>query len=308
MSNNWRKAISPERDRLQSRILVLIFGPALGLLAVSSLTLQFLGSPYLELPAELLVSMIFALIAWKLGSATRGAALCGGIICFLLTSNHAAYLNPGSTPILHSILPPLIVLFLLTFTATKAGKARKRKADLAEDRKGRNAAQVIANLGAAALLSNFPGYFLFDITRSLTHHPVSFRFFTILPLAALTEATADTVSSEIGQAFGGRPILLATLQRVAPGTDGAVTLLGTLAGITGGALVAAIGTVTLGIGFAGFLIAMAAGTAGLFFDSLLGATIERKGWFGNDWVNFSSTVFAALLALFMLAFRWRGIA
>ena len=32
-----------------------------------------------------------------------------------------------------------------------------------------------------------------------------------------------------------------------------------------------------------------------FFDSLLGATVERRGWLGNDLVNFASTVFAAML-------------
>ena len=39
-----------------------------------------------------------------------------------------------------------------------------------------------------------------------------------------------------------------------------------------------------------------AGCAGLFFDSLLGATVERRGWLGNDLVNFASTVFAAVVA------------
>ncbi len=56
----------------------------------------------------------------------------------------------------------------------------------------------------------------------------------LMCLAAMVEATADTVSSEIGQAFGGRPVMLLTLQQVDPGADGAVTLLGSLAGITGG--------------------------------------------------------------------------
>jgi uncharacterized membrane protein len=43
-----------------------------------------------------------------------------------------------------------------------------------------------------------------------------------------------------------------------------------------------------------------AAAAGLFFDSLLGATVERKGWLGNDLVNFTSTAFAALLAALIL--------
>jgi uncharacterized membrane protein len=44
------------------------------------------------------------------------------------------------------------------------------------------------------------------------------------------------------------------------------------------------------------LIALAAGAGGLFFDSFLGATMERRGWIGNDLVNFASTLFAAVLA------------
>jgi len=48
-------------------------------------------------------------------------------------------------------------------------------------------------------------------------------------VAALVEATADTVSSEIGQAFGGEPVLIGDYVRVEPGTDGAVTLSGSCA-------------------------------------------------------------------------------
>ncbi len=58
----------------------------------------------------------------------------------------------------------------------------------------------------------------------------------VMCLAALVEATADTVSSEIGQAFGGRPVMVLSLKRVEVGTDGAVTLLGSGAGILAGAI------------------------------------------------------------------------
>ena len=43
-------------------------------------------------------------------------------------------------------------------------------------------------------------------------------------------------------------------------------------------------------------IALGAGVCGLFFDSAVGATLERRGWLGNDLVNFASTAFAAALA------------
>ena len=50
-----------------------------------------------------------------------------------------------------------------------------------------------------------------------------------------------------------------------------------------------------------FAVSWAAGVFGLFFDSLLGATLERRGWINNDTVNFLSTVSAAGFALGMLA-------
>jgi uncharacterized protein (TIGR00297 family) len=115
-------------------------------------------------------------------------------------------------------------------------------------------------------------------------------------VAALVEATADTVSSEIGQAFGGDPVLITGLRRVVPGTDGAVTLLGSCAGIAAGALIAISGGWAMHLSVKETLTALVAGICGLFFDSFLGATAERRGWLGNDLVNFASTAFAAALS------------
>jgi uncharacterized protein (TIGR00297 family) len=96
--------------------------------------------------------------------------------------------------------------------------------------------------------------------------------------------------------------MLTTLRRIATGTDGAISLTGTLAGIAAAALIAATGAPALGMSFAECLVAFAAGVAGLFFDSLLGATVERRGWIGNDLVNFTSTAFAAALSLLAIRF------
>jgi uncharacterized protein (TIGR00297 family) len=124
----------------------------------------------------------------------------------------------------------------------------------------------------------------------------------VMCVAALVEATADTVSSEIGQAFGGDPVLIAGLRRVEPGTDGAVTLLGSSAGIVAGAAVAIAGGWAMHLTAGAMLTALVAGACGLFFDSFLGATVERRGWIGNDLVNFCSTLFAAILAAVVYRF------
>jgi uncharacterized protein (TIGR00297 family) len=122
-----------------------------------------------------------------------------------------------------------------------------------------------------------------------------------LPLAALAEAAADTVSSEVGQVFGGRPRMITTLRRVEQGTDGGLSLIGTLVGVAAAGFVAALGAWALGGGLEIFWISAAGGVFGLFFDSLLGATLERRGWLNNDAVNFLSTASAAVFALGVLA-------
>jgi uncharacterized protein (TIGR00297 family) len=188
-------------------------------------------------------------------------------------------------------------LFVLTFLATHAGRKRKATSGLAESRSGRTTSQVVANLGFAALFA-FPlsSIIVFRIWRSDDARLGSIVT-GVCVIAALAEATADTVSSEIGQAFGGTPFMLTTLRRAPPGTDGAISLKGTLAGIAAAAIISATGAPALGMSSAECAVAFAAGVAGLFFDSLLGATLERRGYLGNDLVNFASTLFAALAAV-----------
>jgi uncharacterized protein (TIGR00297 family) len=199
---------------------------------------------------------------------------------------------------LHGALLPLLAVFLLTYIATKIGRAQKDHLGTSESRHGRNAAQVAANLGIAALAASLIG------TLEGEHSPA---LAGLLATAALAEAAADTASSEIGQVFGGQPRMLTTFRKVAPGTDGAITLVGTLAGILAAAIVAAISCLAASAITAQrwdwlfFAVALAAGVFGLLFDSLLGATLEPRNLLNNDAVNFLSTVSATGFALALLA-------
>lgn len=122
------------------------------------------------------------------------------------------------------------------------------------------------------------------------------RAVTVMAMAAaFVEAAADTVSSEMGQSLPGRVFLINSGQLVPAGTDGGISLAGTLAGSIAGAIVAALSGVCLGLSIGEAATCWGAGIAGIFIDSWLGATLERKSLLGNDAVNFSSTIFSALL-------------
>jgi uncharacterized protein (TIGR00297 family) len=297
----WTKAIPEAGDRAQSRWLVGVCGLVLVVLSLETRrwTISF-GVGWHAAPfafGALAVSGIFALTVLALRGATLGGAACGGMICLLVTF----WTGVGTGSIVRSGFTPLAFLFLLTFAATRAGRRQKARMGLAEARKGRSASQVIANLSVAGMcVSPLAGWALSSGLASCCA-PGIFAVWVgwvmrTMCLAALVEATADTVSSEIGQAFGGQPVMMTSLRPVPPGTDGAVTALGSCAGMVGGAVVAMAGGWAMHLEMRGTVVALGAGVCGLFFDSLLGATLERRGWLGNDLVNFASTMFAAGLA------------
>ena len=115
-------------------------------------------------------------------------------------------------------------------------------------------------------------------------------------VGALAAATADTVGGELGIAAGGRTWLLTNARPVTAGADGGVSAVGTLCTVLGAAAIAAL-AVALGLltpRAAGWVAV--AGTAGALLDSLLGATLERRGLLDNEGVNLLSTLAAAWLA------------
>ncbi len=285
------KAISPARDRLQSRLLVTLTAPAVaasilfGLLATGDQ-----GGRY-QITA---VSLLFAAIAAFMRSATVSGAVCGALVCFCMTW----WTRDLERPLPHSALPPLLCLFILTFAATRAGRKQKQARGLAERSSGRTAAQVMANLGVAALIVTPVGAYTAALA-GLTL-PIDPLVLATACLAALAEATADTVSSEIGQAFGEKTYMLTSLRRVHRGTDGGVSVLGTSAGAAAALLVVLVGIWSLRLSAPATAIAFSAAIIGFVADSLLGATLERRGWIGNNIVNLASTAIAAF-AVFPLA-------
>jgi uncharacterized protein (TIGR00297 family) len=236
--------------------------------------------PYLgrRIVLAIAVNLAFALLAWAVKAASRSGAVCG----FLL--GVAIYLGYGYKSFLL-----LFAFVLLGSAATRVGYARKAARGIAEGRRGaRSWREALANLLAAAF---------FAILVITTHHEAAFL---IALTAALGEAAGDTVSSEIGQWTSDRAYLITTFQPVPAGEDGGISLAGTLAGFAASAIILGL---SLGLGLcgpyrlAGPAIALGAAWAGNLFDSLLGATIQRRGLVTNGLVNFAGTSLAGALAL-----------
>ena len=217
------------------------------------------------------------LICVKLRKLTFPAALLAGLIGICV------YLGAAEDGIII-----LFAFFIIGVLATSYQKAVKLTIHHQTPDGPRDAGQVFANGGTAAIL----GFLAFiDPTHS--------SMYQIMLAGSLASALADTLSSELGMVYGRRFYNILTFMRDEKGLDGVVSLEGTLIG--------AAGAILIGLLFAGIsLLAVVIATAGILgnlTDSILGATLERKRYINNNVVNFMNTAFAALVALVFLLMR-----
>jgi uncharacterized protein (TIGR00297 family) len=179
----------------------------------------------------------------------------------------------------------LLAFFVLGSGATKLGYRRKAAEKLAQEGGGRRGARhALANTGVAVAC----GVFLATTPYGL--------LFALALAGAFATAAADTVSSEVGQLWGRRTFLITTFRPVPRGTEGAVSLEGTAAGIAASLVIGGLGA---GLGlfpWAGAAVVAVAAFLGTTLESVLGATVERRGWLDNEAMNFLNTLFGALAA------------
>ena len=178
--------------------------------------------------------------------------------------------------------------------ATRFGRARKEAMGKAEAAGGRrSAANVLANCSVAAFLV---------ACAALT--PAASGLLHLAAAAAFATALMDTIGTEVGQAIRTPTVLLPDLRRVPPGTDGAVSIAGTLAGLLAAALLAALGALLDLYALAALPAVVAAAFAGTVVESLLGrdgaSWRVTNGHVLNLYNTLAGAAVAALIARFAL--------
>ncbi|MEM8962176.1 MAG: TIGR00297 family protein [Acidobacteriota bacterium] len=180
----------------------------------------------------------------------------------------------------------LLAFFVAGTAATKLGYRRKAKEKLAQEAGGRRGAKhALANTSVAAVAAVF--------AMITPHETIYFLAFA----AAFATALGDTLGSEIGQLYGRRTFLITTLKPVPRGTEGAVSLEGTLAGLAGSIAIATLGWATGLYPVLGIVVVSIAAFLGTTLESVIGATLEKRGLLDNEAVNFLNTLTGALLAV-----------
>jgi uncharacterized protein (TIGR00297 family) len=249
----------------------------LGLVLTQGRWGAFLADPGLpfRLAAAAAVNAALAGTAYALRTVNRSGVIAGFLVGFVIY----AFLDWRGYLL-------LMAFFVLGSAATKLGYRKKEAAKLAQEDKGRRGARhALANAGVATACALF---------AAMTPYPV---LFGLAFAGAFATAAADTASSEIGQLLGRRTYLVTTFRPVPRGTEGAVSLEGTLAGILASLVIAALGAALGLFPWIGVLAVVFAAFVGTTFESVVGAALEKRQLLDNEALNFLNTLVGALVAV-----------
>jgi uncharacterized protein (TIGR00297 family) len=183
----------------------------------------------------------------------------------------------------------VVFYFLVGSAVTKIGMAEKEAAGIAEKRSG---ARGPENVWGSALIATLCALGTLVVPR---------EFYPLLALgyvASFSTKLSDTSASEIGKAYGRHTFLITTLKPAPRGTEGAVSLEGTIAGVSGSVAIAIVAHLVGLISFAGIVICIVAAFIATNLESVIGATLQHRfTWLTNELVNVINTLIGAISAI-----------
>ncbi len=183
----------------------------------------------------------------------------------------------------------LVIFYLIVGSGiTFVGAEQKEAAGIAEARSGQRGP---GNLWGSALTGTLCALATVIAPGWLALLKLGF-------VASFATKLSDTCASEIGKAYGQRTFLITTFRPVPRGTEGAVSLEGTLAGIVGSIAIATVGWAIGLIPARGILWSAIAAFIATNIESLLGATVEEKiPYYPHHVVNIINTTIGAIVAM-----------
>ncbi len=216
--------------------------------------------------------------------------------------------------------------FLVGSFVTRIGMAQKEAEGIAEKRSGaRGPENVWGSALTAALCALAVGMidwgFIstsnsctggFDIIFGCTQMlsvlnpplPTAHSLLLLGYVASFSTKLSDTCASEVGKAYGKRTFLITTLQPVPRGTEGAVSLEGTFAGVLASVAQALVGWAIGLIDVWGVIWCVLAAFIATNLESVIGATLQtRFNWLTNELVNILNTLIGATTAM-LFAWFW----
>ena len=199
--------------------------------------------------------------------------------------------------------------FLVGSLVTRIGMAEKEAAGIAEKRSGARGAE---NVWGSALIAAVCALGIGLINWGLISPPVSsipiIRYLLLLGyVASFSTKLSDTCASEVGKTYGKRTFLITTLQPVARGTEGAVSLEGTLAGAVASGIISLLAWGINVIDSLGIIWCILAAFIATNLESVIGATLQSQyKWLTNEVVNIFNTLIGAIAAI-LLAWLWMVI-
>jgi len=177
----------------------------------------------------------------------------------------------------------MLTFFILGSTATKFKFEYKKRIGVEQGKGGaRGYRNVFSNGIVAAAAAVLFGVF---------QQPV----FVVMYVGCVATAAADTLASEIG-VTGGTPRLITTLKKVPIGTNGGITVRGETVALIGGFIVSVVAMLLNVITLPEMAICTLTGFVGTNIDSILGATFENKGFWGNAGTNLLATLGGGIFA------------
>ncbi len=184
-------------------------------------------------------------------------------------------------------------------TVTKLDIGEKRALGLQEGRNGERTHLNVLGVGLPACIFAFFYWLLHFVIGSQYDYVLTVAFITTLTVAA-----ADTIASEIG-VRDKKVWLITTFERVKRGTNGGISVLGTSVAFAAAIFTGLVGWLLI---FRGLdihvLLPIFLGVAGNLIDSVLGATLERRGELSKYANNCFSALICALIAMIIILYIW----